>query len=363
MQELISGLSLLRPGRSRRSSSFDRSGGNADYVSVAPGSSFALANIKGAGVVRHIWITVFCPGDLLHRRNLILRMWWDGQEHPSVESPLGDFFGQGWGMEYPFQSLLLSAGPDRGRGLACRFPMPFADGARIEIENQSDSQLERLYFYVDYDELDELPPGHGRFHAHYRQELTAPEGDAENEWETLGPYGPHASDSGNYLWMEAQGRGHYLGVNYYIHSPTPMWPGEGDDMFLVDGEEWPGIHGTGTEDYFDTSWSPTTEFHHPLYGIAKAPTDQRLGWLGRHHYYRFHLTDPIVFQRSLKASIEHGHANCLTLELASVAYWMQELPSLPFPPLPSREERVPRPEITVPDIHRWRDAWLRQPPE
>jgi hypothetical protein len=159
-----------------------------------------------------------------------------------------------------------------------------------------------------------------------------------------------------------------VGVNYYVNSPSPIWYGEGDDMFLVDGEAWPGsAHGTGTEDYFNQSWCPDEHYCHPYFGTAYAPgrnnDDPRFGWLGRTHCYRFHLEDPIRFQKSLRASIEHGHANCLTLEIASVAYWYQMTPTRPFPPLATAAERVPRKQVDVVSIHRWRKEWRETAPK
>jgi len=137
-----------------------------------------------------------------------------------------------------------------------------------------------------------------------------------------------------------------------------MWYGEGDDMIFIDGEGWPpSLHGTGTEDYFNTSWSPNTLFSHPYYGYARVNGD--LGWLGRTHVYRFHIADPIYFDKSLRFTIEHGHNNNLTLDLASVAYWYQTEPHKVFPPLPDRAARAPKPFIDVVEIHRWRDAWRK----
>lgn len=358
-------LATLRPWRSRRSSTFDKTGGNFDCWEVAPGETAVLLDVPGAGIVKHIWITLHCERDPMYRRGLVLRAYWDGSEHPSIEAPIGDFFGQGWGQTYPFLSGPIAAAPQDGRALVCYLPMPFAKGARIEIENQCAVPLDRLYFYVDYDELPELPPDLGRLHAQYRQELTSPKtGDAENEWEVLGPYSKNPSDQGNYLWCEAEGHGHFAGVNYYVNSPTPMWYGEGDDMFLIDGEPWPGVHGTGTEDYFNTSWSPNQLFMHPSFGIAyvdgRQNGDPTLGWIGRTHLYRFHLDDPIRFTTSLRASIEHGHANCLTLDLASVAYWYQTMPSRPLVPMPAYSQRVPKPELEPVHFHRWRHAWRQE---
>ena len=350
--------------RSRRFSSFDRSGGNADYVKLPAGETVTLAAIEGAGRITHLWFTISSK-DPLVRRNLVLRAYWDGCPHPSVESPIGDFFGQGWGETYLFNSLPLAAAPKGGNALVSYFPMPFGSGARLTIEHQGTVDVDALYFYVDYEELPSVGDDVGRFHASYRQELTRPEsesGDRENEWSVLGPSPKNPSDANNYVLMEAEGRGQYVGVNYFVNCPSPIWYGEGDDMFRVDAEPWPfSAHGTGTEDYFCQSWSPDELFMHPYFGTARAPgrgnDDPLAGWLGRTHCYRFHLEDPIRFARSLRASIEHGHANNLTLEIATVAYWYQTMPGKPLPPLPSVEERIPRPVIKPAEMHKWRDAW------
>ena len=360
----LANIAQIVDAKSRRISSYDRSGGNGDAVPIEPRATRVLAEMEGAGIVKHIWITI-SGGDPLLRRNLVFRMFWDGQEHPSVESPIGDFFGQGWGMKYDFISLPLAAAPAGGNALVCYFPMPYGQGARIEVENQSDFRVDNFYYYIDYEEHGSIQDDMGRFHAQYRQELTKPEsdfGDRENEWEVLGTFSKNASSENNYVFCEPEGKGHYVGVNYFINCPTPIWYGEGDDMFEVDGEPWPGsAHGTGTEDYFNQSWCPDTHYCHPYFGTARAPgrnnDSVRFGWLGRTHVYRFHLEDPMRFSKSLRASIEHGHANCLTLELASVAYWYQTMPSRPFEALPSPEARAPRPEIGVVDVHRWRDTW------
>jgi hypothetical protein len=360
----LSNLAQIVDARSKRVSSYDRKGGNGDCVHVPAGESFVLADIEGAGIVKHIWITISSKDELV-RRNLILRAYWDGQEHPSIESPIGDFFGQGWGMKYNFISLPLAAAPAGGNALVSYFPMPFGKGAKFTIENQSGEAVDAFYYYIDYEEHASIPDDMGRFHAQYRQEVSTPEsdlGDVENEWTVFGPFANNPTDEFNYVFCQPEGKGHFVGVNYYINSPSPIWYGEGDDMFLVDGEPWPGsAHGTGTEDYFNQSWCPDEHYCHPYFGTARAPgrlnDSPRFGWIGRTHVYRFHLDDPIRFKKSLRASIEHGHANCLTLDLASVAYWYQTTPSKPFPPLPTKEERVPKPEISAVDIHRWRDSW------
>lgn len=360
----LSNLSKIVPATSHRISSYDRTGGNRDHTDIPAGEVATLAQIDGAGVIRHIWITISSK-DPLVRRNLVLRMYWDGQEHPSVESPIGDFFGQGWGLAYLFSSLPLAATPRGGNGLVCYFPMPFSNGARVTIENQSDIDCGALYFYIDYESHLSIPVSEGRFHACYRQELTKPEsdfGDRENEWAILGETPKNPADTANYVFCECEGTGHFVGLNYFVNSPTPVWYGEGDDMFMVDGEHWPGsIHGTGTEDYFNQAWSPDERFAHLYFGTPRAPgvenDDPRFGWLGRTHCCRFHLDDPIRFSKSLRGSIEHGHANCLTLELATVAYWYQTLPSRPFAALPNVHERRPMPIVEPVNVHVWRDAW------
>ena len=353
-------LARLQKGvKSKRISSYDKSGGNNDRLEgIAPGQRRTLFDVKGAGVIDHIWITIAPPPPALSRHDLILRMYWDGEANPSVEAPVGDFFGQGWDESYPFSVLPLAAGPREGRAMVSYFPMPFTSGARIEIENDSAQKVEAFYYYVDYQEMASLPADLGRFHAFYNHALTEASPEGENEWSVLGPQGKNTTGDRNYLIADIEGKGHYVGVNYYVDCPSPMWYGEGDDMFFIDGERWPSsLHGTGTEDYFNTSWSPNVLFQHPYFGYARVNGGS--GWLGRTHVYRFHLADPIYFDRSLRFSIEHGHDNNLTLDLSSVAYWYQSEPHKAFPAFPSREARKPKPKIGEVDIHLWRDAWRK----
>ena len=353
-------LARLQKGvKSKRVSSYDKSGGNNDRLEgIAPGQRRTLFDVKGAGVIDHIWITIAPPPPALSRHDLILRMYWDGEANPSVEAPVGDFFGQGWDESYPFSVLPLAAGPREGRAMVSYFPMPFASGARIEIENDSAQKVDAFYYYVDYQEMASLPADLGRFHAFYNHALTEASPEGENEWSVLGPQGKNTTGDRNYLIADIEGKGHYVGVNYYVDCPSPMWYGEGDDMFFIDGERWPSsLHGTGTEDYFNTSWSPNVLFQHPYFGYARV--NGGTGWLGRTHVYRFHLADPVYFDRSLRFSIEHGHDNNLTLDLSSVAYWYQSEPHKAFPAFPSREARKPKPKIGEVDIHLWRDAWRK----
>ncbi len=353
----LHGLARIRTGvKTRRISSYDRTGGNNDrFERIPDGETRELFNVKGAGVINHIWITIAPPPERLNRNDIILRMYWDGSAFPSVESPIGPFFGQGWNESYPFVSLPLAVGPVEGRALVSYFAMPFSSGARIEVENQTGRQIDAFYYYVDYVEMEKLPEEMGRFCAWYNHELTEALPDGENEWALLGRQGENPTGEQNYLIADIRGKGHFVGVNYYVHCPSPIWYGEGDDMIFIDGSETPTLHGTGTEDYFNTSWCPKTLYSHPYFGYARVNDD--IGWLGRTHLYRFHISDPLYFDKSLKFTIEHGHNNCLTLDLASVAYWYQAPPLAKLPPIPDKEARKPKPFISAPDMHKWRHEW------
>jgi hypothetical protein len=342
--------------KSKRISSYNPTGGNKDrFEDIGDGETKTIFDVDGAGIINHIWITIAPVPDVLSRNDIIIRMYWDGNEYPSVESPIGP--GQGWEEFYEFTSLPLAAGPKEGRGLVSYFAMPFAEGARIEIENQSGEDIKAFYFYIDYVEVEKLPENTGRFHAWYNTELTEADEEGENEWRSLGrPFNENKSGEENYLIADIKEKGHFIGVNYYVHSPTPMWYGEGDDIIFIDGDKRPTLHGTGTEDYFNTAWCPNVLYEHPYYGYAWVNND--IGWLGRIHVYRFHITDPLYFDESLKFTIEHGHGNVLTLDLASVAYWYQEKAER-IPAIPNKVARKPQPFVRPVDIHRWRHEWRK----
>lgn len=343
--------------RNRRVSSYDRSGNNRDHLKdIKPGETRTIAEISGSGVINHIWITIAPGPERLCRNDIIIRMYWDGNEYPSVESPIGPFFGQGWNEQYNYASFPLSAGPGNGTGLSSYFTMPFAKGARIEIENQTNEKIDAFYFYVDYLEMKKLPEDMGRFHAWYNHELTEALPEGETEWGVTGKEGENKTGENNYVFADIQGKGHFIGLNYYVHCPTPMWYGEGDDMWFIDGETTPSMIGTGTEDFFNTSWCPKETFSHPYFGYPRVNND--IGWLGRTHVYRFFINDPVFFEKGLKATIEHGHNNNLTLDLASVAYWYQDKASV-LPKAPTKEERRLKPMINSTDIHKWRHEWRK----
>lgn len=360
----LNSLTQIRSGvRSKRISSFDKTGGNNDRIEhIKPGEKKVIFDVKGAGIINHIWITIAPEPNVLHRNDIILRMYWDGNTFPSVESPIGPFFGQGWNEEYPFLSQPLAAAPNGAKALVCYFQMPFAKGARIEIENQNDRDIDAFYYYVDYYEMDKLPADAGRFHAWYNRQVTDTDPtEGENEWALLGPQKPNLKGERNYTIADVSGKGQFVGVNYYVNSPSPMWYGEGDDMIFIDGSAAPSLNGTGTEDYFNTSWSPKEVFMHPYFGYPRVNTTDKsfeMGWMGRTHVYRFNIVDPIYFDKSLRFTIEHGHNNALILELSSVAYWYQSEAGK-LPTMKTKEERKPLSVMNPVQLHRWREAWRR----
>lgn len=329
-------LARLRPGiRRRRISTWDRTGGNQDSVFVAPQTEVVLAEDSGPGTVTHIWLTLLTP-NLYWGRDLVLRAWWDGESTPSVESPLGDFFGAGNCIAEPYTSALLEIAPRDGTSLHSWFPMPFAEGFRISVENESALPVLALYAYIDYESWPAPDPTLGRFHAWWNRRRGPgihPPGP--------GTYAPgiNLSDRDNYLLLAARGSGHYVGTSLSIHSPEGGWYGEGDEMIFIDSEEWPpAIHGTGTEDYFGTAWGPSTPFHYPRYG---QPSAERDDWAGFSSLYRFHVADPVMFEQSIRVSLEQGHANDRTDDYSSVAYWYQTDRGEPLPTLPPAQERRP----------------------
>jgi hypothetical protein len=364
--EMISLAQMKKGIKSKRVSSYDTTGGNRDHLSkIKSGEKRVLFDVKGAGIVNHIWITIAPGPETILRDDIILRIYWDGNSFPSVEAPLGSFFGQGWNEAYPYYSQPLSVAPGDAKALVSYFAMPFANGARIEIENQNEREIDNFYYYVDYYEMAQLPPDMGRFHAWFNNDVTETDSvERENEWGVLGKQGINKKGERNFLIADIKGKGQFIGVNYYVNSPSPIWYGEGDDMFYIDGAAHPALHGTGTEDYFNTAWCPKEIFMTPYFGYPRIHlpdnTGKRweIGWSGRTHVYRYHITDPVYFDKSLKFSIEHGHNNVLVLELRTVAYWYQSEASR-IPAIKSKEERKPMPVIGPVDMHRWRDVWRK----
>jgi hypothetical protein len=343
---MLDGLSKARDGRSKRVSSYDVTGGNADCWPVAAGDNKLLADIKGAGVIRHIWFTISCNMPDYPRR-LVLRMFWDGQRNPCVEVPVGDFFGIGHGKLASFSSAVLNMsawpGNDRNAAMNCYFPMPFADGARIEVENQGAERVDALYFYIDYDQLDRLPADQLRFHAWWNRNNPCQPPTHQGSDPDV-----NLTDADNYLLMQAEGRGHYVGCNLSVHNLYGGWWGEGDDMIMVDGAKWPpDLHGTGSEDYFNHAWGMQFQNAYIYNGVSYHKPGAPHDFNQRIAVYRYHVNEPVVFTRSIRVSIEHGHANDRCDDYSSTAYWYQTLPSKLPAPIPPMEARLPRPDATV----------------
>lgn len=342
----LSGLARLKNTRSRRQSSWDRSGGNDDRFHVQAGETLVVADVDEPGVVRHIWTTL-ASQEPEYLRKVVIRMFWDGEREPSVEAPIGDFFGVGHAQSKNYVSLPLQMSPEDGKAFNCWFPMPFAK-ARIEVENQTSVEL-LLYIYVDYELTGTDDPELGRFHAQWRRQNPtdgiSDKGMTNDEFEFGGK---NLTGAGNYVVLEAEGRGHYVGCNVNVHNLRPVglnlfnWYGEGDDMIFVDGEGFPpSLHGTGTEDYFNTAWCPTQSYSAPYHGLT---VTGGANWGGKWSHYRFHIEDPVRFQKSIRVTIEHGHNNHRSDDWSSTAYWYQTEPHKEFPPLPSVAERLPLPD-------------------
>ena len=323
----------------KRTSSYDRSGSNADARPIAPGETLTLLDEAGPGEISHIWVTIAAE-DPNHLKALVLRMYWDGEAAPSVETPIGDFFGLGLGDYFLYESLPLSVGSNKA--LNCYFPMPFQKHARITVTNEGGGKVHAFYFNIDHRAYSKpLPADQLYFHAQYRQ--AAPAHGWMNEWKDNGDPrvndGKNLDGKGNYVWMEATGRGHFVGVTMSILQNQDYWWGEGDDMFFVDGESTPSINGTGSEDYFLGAWGFAGPF---AYAQSGAPVKGAEVAGSRTTVYRFHLDSPITFTKSLRATIEHGHANHRSDNFFSVAYWYQTEPHGAFPVMPSLEQRLPR---------------------
>src|ERR1700680_4246563 len=305
----LDGVANLSDAVSRRASSADRSGGNADWVEVKAKSTVMLADIPGAGSVRHIWFTINSPSPF-HLRELVLRMYWDGEAEPSVEVPIGDFFGTGFECEdvpgghrgQKYQSWWSLPITVQDRAMNSYFEMPFGNGARVTLSNDGAQDVPNLYFHIDYQEFRDGGESakKGRFHAQWRHEVTRAVSEAESG-------GKNVDGKNNYVFIEAKGKGLYVGTILNIFGRSTGWWGEGDDMFFIDGETSRAtINGTGLEDYFNNAWMFQREFNYPFIGYSQQGNRD---WTGSHTMYRFTIVDSIYFEHTLRATIEHGHAD------------------------------------------------------
>jgi hypothetical protein len=294
-------------------------------VIIRPGETFTLADIEGSGAIQQIWMTP--TGNW---RYSILRIYWDDQEQPAVECPVGDFFGMGWGKYAPLSSLAVCVNP--GSAFNCYWEMPFRKRARITMSNIADEEM-RLYYQVNYT-LTDVPENVAYFHAQFRRSNPLPYKDV-------------------YTILDGvQGQGHYVGVYMAWGVNNSGWWGEGEIKFYLDDDnEWPTICGTGTEDYFCGSYNfenketrQYEEFSTPYAGLHQVlRPDGVYRSQMRFGMYRWHITDPIRFQQNLRVTIQAlgwrsgGRYLPLQDDIASVAYWYQTLPTAPFPALPDRD--------------------------
>jgi hypothetical protein len=302
-------------------------------VVIKSHATFTIAEIDGSGSIQHIWMT---PTGTW--RWEILRIYWDDEATPSVEVPVGDFFGMGWGQYSPLQSLAVCVNP--GSAFNCYWPMPFRKKCRITMENIDDKDMV-LYYQVDY-LLTEVPANAAYFHAQFRRVNPLPYKGVVT------------------LLDSVQGKGQYVGTYLAWGVHNNGWWGEGEIKFYMDGDkEWPTICGTGTEDYFCGSYdfdthtrnsagvneSHYTEFTSPYSGLAQVIK-------GEGHYdvaqrfglYRWHIRDPIRFEKNLRVTIqalgwrEGGRYLPLQDDISSTVFWYQEGPHGAFPALPSKDQ-------------------------
>jgi len=342
----MAALTQVQQGRSKAITSSDPDfNSNLDRRTyIQPGETMVLADITGPAVVNHIWLTFndarpnwLEANGSANPAEIVLRMYWDDSDEPAVEAPLGDFFAAGFGLRREVRSLPIQV--EGGDGYNSFWQMPFATRGRITVTNESPKRVRSFYYQIDYTEVNALPPGTAYFHAQYHRQFP----------ETPGQ---------DYLILDAEGQGHYVGTVMSVQSRSPYWFGEGDARIYVDGDTKPTIQGTGTEDYFLAAWG-LEEQTFPYFGCTYMSDDpSNLGV--RATMYRWHIDDPIRFTRSLRFEIEHtgwmsadetetgevdGHVERED-DVATVAFWYQVGQAKRFTKLPDLAGR------TFPDLDR-----------
>ena len=337
----LSDLAQVKPGRARAVTSADSDpNSNKDMVRfVAPGETKVLADIKGPSVIRHIWLTFnearpnwLEAAGSARPDEIVLRMYWDDGKQPAVETPIGDFFGAGFGLRREVRSIPVQV--EGGDGYNCYWPMPFRKRGLVTITNEGQKNIRSFYYHIDYTtEVENIPEKTAYFCAQYRNEFPEKTGQ-------------------DYLVLDAEGEGHYVGTVMSVRSRSPFWFGEGDAKFYVDGEKTPTIQGTGTEDYFLMAWG-LNESLFPYFGC----TYMSMGFddLGTQYcLYRWHIADPVRFTKSLRFEIEHkgwisedetesgkveGHVERED-DIATVAFWYQVGQPKRFMALPPLAQRL-----------------------
>jgi len=348
----LASLPKLREYTSHRISSWDATGGNEDWWIIPAGERKVLAEINGPGCIKHIWSTLGIPNEDYCRR-IVIRIYWDDCPEPSVECPIGDFFGLGHGMRKNFVTAPMQMSPQNGMGFNCWWPMPFKKKAVVEVENQGGEGYWH-YFYVDYEAYPsaEDVADQAYFHVQWRRECNTRGWAFEEQlhgketvWED--PRIINASATDNYVICEVEGDGIYCGahldIDIFQRQPND-WYGEGDDMVFIDGQQWPPqLHGTGTEDWFHCAFGPSQEYNAPYHGIILYSGTDDWPFKGKQTVYRYHIEDPLRFKKSILFTIEHGHANKLSNDYSSTAYYYLTEPRKGGPDLPPVDERLPRP--------------------
>lgn len=288
---------------------------------VQPGEKRTIMDVDGPGVIRHMWVTF--KEDFY--RDVIIRIYWDGQDAPSVQAPLGDLMCNGWNERQDILAQPINVNPQGGMNIY--FPMPFRQNARITIENDGPNELPAFFYTINYT-LEPVEEDALYFHAYWRRSNPL-------EYET------------EYLIVDdIRGQGHYVGTFMAWQQNNAGWWGEGEiKMYTDDDEEFPTICGTGTEDYFGGAWGfGGRDFSAPYLGWLQVRGES--GQPGcRMVMYRFHVQDPVFFSERLKVTMQalgwRGEGRFLPLQddISSVAYWYQTLPHEPFPPVPPRNDR------------------------
>ena len=322
--------------------------GAAAIRNLPSGETRVIADVDGPGIIQHIWITISETSDTGYftLSDVVLRMYWDNEETPSVEAPLGDFFLNGFSTYCQVNSMPIAVNPVRGYN--CYFPMPFMRHAKITIENQHPGEVKSFFYQIDYTLYDALPDNTAYFHAQYRRQRMTQLGQ-------------------DYVILDnVKGQGQYVGT-YMAHTALERyWYGEGEMKFYLDGDQmYPTICGTGLEDYFGGGFGFVVDQR------KETPAEETLyqtPFLGYHYFshkephhswrfegacppmrsfYRFHIMDPIRFKQDLRVTVQQiGICNRGLFErqddISTVAYWYQSEPHVPFPALPSSEYRWPR---------------------
>ena len=303
---------------------------------IEAGETYVMADLKGPGVITHIWLTFlqephfWVTDGAANGQEMLLRIYWDGREKPDVEAPVGDFFACCFGKRMEVISVPVIV--EDGDSYNCFWHMPFRKSARIEIVNQSKKPIRKLYNNVDWIKKKSLPDNTMYFCAQYRQEYPAQNGK-------------------DYLVLDAEGNGYYVGTVYAVRTRSPAWFGEGDEKIYIDGEEKPSIRGTGTEDYFLSAWG-LKKNSTPYFGVPYL--NQLGGIVGQMTCsYRWHIHDPLVFNTGIRVTFEtfgwmspdenkehKAHSwNEREDDFSSVAFWYQMGPTKKFTEIPSAAER------------------------